>query len=261
MLETVSGIDAKAAPPGALYTVPGGQTVVVTKVVWRVEAINALTVNPEVGIGIAAGESDIFAPQIMSGLTAVGDTWTFDATAKSVDASAAEVIKFGFDTFATATTLTLAADIFGYFVGTVPATGNLGDWTSFTPTGSWSTNTTYAGHYKQIGDDVHVRMRIDLAGAPDAAALTLGLPPGFFVDSGKLAGIGTFWPVGTARLNDTGTAVYVGLITYDDSAGALRVESIDAGGSSATATAVFETSPFTWASGDQVFAEFSVPVI
>jgi CDP-diglyceride synthetase len=120
LLNTVSGIDATATATTNLYTVPGGQTVVVTKVVLRVTAIDTLTVDPVGGVGIAAGEQDIFFPQTITGLTAIGDTWTFDAAAQAVDASAAEIIKLGLDTLATATTLTLAADIFGYFVGSAP---------------------------------------------------------------------------------------------------------------------------------------------
>lgn len=117
LLDSVSSIDATADSTTNLYTVPAGQTVVITKVVLRVTAIDTLSVNPIGGVGIAAGEDDIFSPLEITGLTAVGDCWVFDAQAKAVDASASEIIKLGLDTLATATTLTLACDIFGYFVG------------------------------------------------------------------------------------------------------------------------------------------------
>jgi len=59
LLASIPGIDATADATTNLYTVPSGQTVVVTKVVLRVTAFDTLTVNPVIGVGIAAGEDDI----------------------------------------------------------------------------------------------------------------------------------------------------------------------------------------------------------
>lgn len=56
---------------------------------------------------------------------------------------------------------------------------------AFTPTGSWVTNTTYTGTYRQIGDTVDLHYKLALTGAPNAATLTLNMPPGMVIDLTK----------------------------------------------------------------------------
>src|SRR5690606_23294411 len=46
-------------------------------------------------------------------------------------------------------------------------------WTAFTPTGSWTTNCTYTGFWKRVGDSMFIQYEINLAGAPTSATLTL----------------------------------------------------------------------------------------
>jgi len=52
----------------------------------------------------------------------------------------------------------------------------IGPWTTFTPTGSFTTNTTYTGKYRQVGQDVEVLYHLAFAGAPNTTASTLNLP-------------------------------------------------------------------------------------
>lgn len=265
LLNSVSGIDATADAITNLYTVPSEQTVVVTRVVLRVEAIDTLTVDPVGGVGIAAGEADIFAPLTITDLTAVGDTWTFAAEDKAIDASAAEIIKLGLDTLATATTLTLAAEIFGYFVGTLPigqAGGNVGSWESFTPTGSWTTNVTYSGMHRTVGDEVFARYKLEFAGAPGGATfLTLDPPTGFTPDDSKF--MDTDEPVVSAKVSmlDTGVALRAGVVLWDRINTVFPVrfptsERISGGGTDDVST----SKPHAWGNGDWLYCEISFPV-
>jgi hypothetical protein len=64
----------------------------------------------------------------------------------------------------------------------------VGDWVSFTPTGSWSTNTTYTGRYRRVGDSIDIRYFIALSGTPTAASLSVNMPTGFTIDSTKYPG-------------------------------------------------------------------------
>ena len=72
------------------------------------------------------------------------------------------------------------------------------DWTSYTPTGNWTTNTTYTGKWRRVGDEMEVWVKLSMAGAPNAASLTFTIPNGYTIDTAKLGttakrlGWGTF---------------------------------------------------------------------
>lgn len=55
---------------------------------------------------------------------------------------------------------------------------------TWTPTGSWTTNTTYTGDYTRVGNVGNFHIRIALAGAPNAANLTaINMPSGLTIDT------------------------------------------------------------------------------
>ncbi len=133
-----------------------------------------------------------------------------------------------------------------------PAVSN---WTAFTPTGSWSSNTTYSGFFRRCGENIEVNIQISLSGAPTAASLTVNFLPGSLaVDTAKI-------PSGTSTFNRA-----FGLVSINDN-GADRILGV-AGYSSTTAIAIFEmqadttyvynnqavnaTNPVTFASGDTI---------
>lgn len=87
------------------------------------------------------------------------------------------------------------------------------DWTSFTPTGTFTTNTTYAGRVRQVGDTIWVQYALTFAGAPNSVTATLNPPSGFTVDESKLVAnetaIGAWWAGDTGTsVRGTGIAVY-----------------------------------------------------
>ena len=116
LLAEVTGINAKSTGTTTLYTVPSGSTVVILEVVLRCTAATDITAPAEAGVGIAAGEDDIFASQPLYGLTATGKQFTFPNGGLAATAQSDEVIKLGIDTAATGTSQTLDADIIGYEV-------------------------------------------------------------------------------------------------------------------------------------------------
>lgn len=115
-LATVTGINAKSTGTTTLYTVPGGKTAVITDVVVRCTAASAITVPASAGVGIAAGEDDIYASASMTGLTAANKAWRFPNGGVMAVGTAASVIKLGIDTAATGTSQTLACDVMGYLL-------------------------------------------------------------------------------------------------------------------------------------------------
>jgi len=62
----------------------------------------------------------------------------------------------------------------------------ISDWVSFTPTGSWSSNTTYTGIWRRIGSNAEIKYNVATSGAPTASQLTLNLPSGLTIDTTKM---------------------------------------------------------------------------
>ena len=116
LLSSIGGIDAKVIATTNLFTVPAGRSCVITRAVVRVTVADTVTVPPTLGIGIAAGEIDIFPAAALTGVATTSDLWHFNASAMLKAGLATEVIKAGIDVGATATTMTIAIDLFGYLV-------------------------------------------------------------------------------------------------------------------------------------------------
>lgn len=116
ILSTTTGINAKTVATTNLYTVPAGKTAIITEAIIRVTAANTITVVPTLGIGIAAGEDDIYLPQIITGTNATNKIYRFSASGSYRNGSAGDVIKLGIDVGATATTMTISIDLIGYLI-------------------------------------------------------------------------------------------------------------------------------------------------
>lgn len=132
------------------------------------------------------------------------------------------------------------------------------DFASFVPTGTWTTNTTYSGKYRRVGDSVDVVVDIELSGAPDATALQVNLPAGLSIDTAKIskataldtslghgAGLAGAVPINYQVLYQSATSVsvvYQSAITGDQ-------------------TAVTDVAPVTYANGDVITINFSAPIV
>jgi hypothetical protein len=135
----------------------------------------------------------------------------------------------------------------------------VGPWITYTPTGGWTGNTTYAGRYRQVGDSLEFQVFISIsvgAPTPAATALQLNMPSGFTVNESKLASSasGTLISLGVARFFDADTSGNraMGLVAYGGS-NLVRVQT--AGGGTVT-----NTNPFAFANGDSVALAFTIPV-
>ena len=131
------------------------------------------------------------------------------------------------------------------------------DWQTFTPTGSWSTNSTYTGKWRRVGDSMEIQYKVNLAGAPNASDLVFNMPSGFIIDTTKLANAaaneGSF---GSIIIEDSATRQYQGGVQYASTT-TLTV-SYDGAANNGFVNA---TNPFTFASGDSVGALVTVPVV
>jgi len=120
LLDVVTGVDFTTGGTVNLHTSDAsGSFSIVTHVVVHPQTIVSLTVDPIVGVGVAAGEDDIIAPVTIPGLTA-NIAYTIHAGSKVATPFGAQVIKLGIDTAATATTLLCDVYVFGFKTNITP---------------------------------------------------------------------------------------------------------------------------------------------
>lgn len=138
------------------------------------------------------------------------------------------------------------------------------DWTTFTPTGTWSTNTTYTGKWRRIGDTLEVQSYIALAGAPTTAALSVNLPTGFVIDTSKFADTSSEVLVGTGLVIDSGALNYAAEAAYIGTTTSVRVRvSPDAGSGYVNRmySSVTQALPITFGASDSLSIYYSVPIV
>lgn len=142
---------------------------------------------------------------------------------------------------------------------------NEGAWVPFTPTGSWSTNTTYSGRYRKDGAYVEVQYFLTTAGAPTAAALNLNTPTvngsPLVIDTANFGdpSVGNDTRIDSSgAVIDAGTAVWgTAFLQYASTTSFL----VRTGNSAAQAVSVTQASPMTWASGDKLWLYARFPVV
>lgn len=111
LLSAITGINTLSTGTTALYTVPAGKTVIVTKVAIRVTAATAITTGPTVDIGVTAG--DIYASTALTSLTSLNKVFGFFSTGISMAATAAQVINLNINTPAVGTSQVVECLIYG----------------------------------------------------------------------------------------------------------------------------------------------------
>ncbi len=133
---------------------------------------------------------------------------------------------------------------------------------SLTTTGSWSTNTTYAAVYWRDKDFLVANILVDLAGAPDAVALTINLPAGHTIDNSKINfDNDTISHLdGTVNIRDDGVSTNTGKVQID-SAATTSVSIVDQDTASVTTQSVNQTTPITFGASDALTITYRVPIV
>jgi len=156
----------------------------------------------------------------------------------------------------------MAIKLVDEIVGVPVSLPNLSDVVAFTPTGSWSANTTYTGFVEQAGVKAHVEVRIALTGAPTSASLTLNLP--FTIDTTRMISTdtssGNILENSNVTIRDAGTASYVGAVGYVNSTSVAVYFLDDAAAALSVINPVTQAAPMTFATGDFIIVRFTVPV-
>ena len=137
------------------------------------------------------------------------------------------------------------------------------DTVTYTPTGSWVTNTTYTGSYRRVGDTAHITVLVTTSGAPTVASLTINNPPGLVIDTSKiLTTTSDQTTLGTALVFDNGGAgSYPGAAVQYNSTTSVRVLVGNASATYVTGTVVTDGLPMAFNAGDSVVVSYAIPVL
>lgn len=129
------------------------------------------------------------------------------------------------------------------------------DWQSYTPTGSWVSNTTYTGKWRRVGDSMEIQALLTLTGAPTNTALSFTIPSGFTIDTTKmLSNVFGRVTAGHAGGSFDLTVLYTNTTT-------LFVTYILTGsGTTGAMGHLSTTAPFTWANTDTISVTALFPI-
>jgi hypothetical protein len=116
ILSQTTGINAKTTGTTTLYTVPTGKRAYVTSILFHCTTATSFTVEPTLGVGVAAGEADIMPSTALTGFTALDKVYRYSPEGTYVSNAASDVIKLGIDTGATATTATIEVFLIGFLI-------------------------------------------------------------------------------------------------------------------------------------------------
>jgi len=143
--------------------------------------------------------------------------------------------------------------------GTQVKFGLVSDWVEFTPSCTWTSNITWTGRWRRVGQNMEIRYQGDIMGVPGPGVLDCDLPSGFTVNTKSLPNTATFQRLGKVVFNDGFGLFYLGECAYRDT-DSVRFANHTVNGSKITDADTSPTSPFTFASGDDVNAICSIPV-
>lgn len=139
----------------------------------------------------------------------------------------------------------------------------ISDWSSYTPTGSFTTNTVYSGRWRRVGDLMEGQIYITFTGSPNAVTLTdIQIPTGYTIDTSKLAaGTNTDsnWVGGGHMLANTGTITYPLMVAYRSTT-SVRAFLQNSSSTYDTLSSITNTQPSSLGASDTIQMSFRVPI-
>ena len=154
-----------------------------------------------------------------------------------------------------ATAYTVKFDNFKLSPQTAPIGPVVTDWVSYTPTGSWTVNTTYSGKWRRVGDSIEVDVNVSLSGAPNATTLSINLPSGYSIDTSKIStNVSTLFGIGQGISGGTGYNFQAGNITTTS------FTPIYQSNTNGAQSVVTQAAPVAWGSGNTIHMRASFPL-
>lgn len=129
-------------------------------------------------------------------------------------------------------------------------------WTSYTPAVTGATYGTGSLYYSVTGKTMRIVGRFTVTSV--SGGFTISFPSGWNVDT--TIAPGTDFPLGNVTFVDAGTALYPG-VAKTNTVSTFVLAAQGAGGTYLSQVNATSTIPFTWASGDSVNLNLTIPVI
>ena len=147
----------------------------------------------------------------------------------------------------------------------VGGTQLISEWTSYTPTGSWTTNTTYTGRKRRVGDSNEYDVLVSVSGAPTATALLINNSSECVTDTAKIAG-GTSSVssvLGYGRSLDNGVTLYKVTVQYESTTSVRIAVAGDTGSGYIRdgVNSLDNTIPMTFGTSDNVHVTYRIPCV
>lgn len=137
----------------------------------------------------------------------------------------------------------------------------ISDWISYTPTGSWVSNTTYAGKWRRVGDTAEYQIQVNTSGLPTNTQLSVNLASGHVIDTTKcLQASSTYVLNGRGGIFDTSAGAIFDCAAVTNGSNVVTFRAWSASGSYTQHVDVVQTTPMTWAAGDTMAVGFAVPI-
>lgn len=132
---------------------------------------------------------------------------------------------------------------------------------SVTPTGAWSTNTTYSGRITRLRNWIRYSASIALAGAPTSATLTVNVPLSLVIDTSELAAgtLAQILPSGEGLASDTGTSTTQLHVKYTSTTAVLLV--YDNSNSPTVHASVTQAAPYAFGNTDFINFSVDLPIV
>lgn len=131
------------------------------------------------------------------------------------------------------------------------------EWTSWTPTGSWSANTTYTGRYRQSGSTWEGQVKVATSGAPTSASLTITLPVTSATDWQVTGNGRSFAGIGHLDNSFTAASLVYAWVPANSAVVTVVYPTAFAAG---TWLNVTQAAPFTWGADDSLTLNIAIPV-
>jgi hypothetical protein len=191
-----------------------------------------------------------------------------NATDKALRLNASNLLEI--DDAEIATFLTVSKAEYGYLSGVTSAIQTqldqrVSSWTTYTPTGNWTTNATYTGKWRRVGNMMEIYAVITLSGSPGSSTCSLVMPGAYEVDTTWLGYTGYGGDLGSCSVYDPGGGVtYSGAtVLKTGSTTEFYGRAYTVTGTHIDATPINSTSPIGSGlnNGDLVIYNFRVPVV
>lgn len=141
--------------------------------------------------------------------------------------------------------------------------GHTSEYAFCKPTGTWTTNTQYAMRFRRNGSRMEGSLRVIVTGAPTASSLIISLPMRMEINGSNYAHTDAIENIyaGQVRVTDVGTVDVPGVLRVASTTTIRPMLHRTSTGTWGQEDAVSHVQPMTWASGDYLYATFSVEIV